>query len=93
MELNMVMAIVNRDRHEAMEDIIHGQKLPLAMTLYAKGTAQDEHLSLYGLVATEKALLALDLSLKLLKIKPLHLHEVVVMPALTTLPEQNMLTI
>lgn len=56
MELNMVMAIVNRDRHELMEDIIHGLKLPLAMTLYAKGTAQDEHLSLYGLAATEKAL-------------------------------------
>ena len=33
MELNMVMAIVNRDRHEAMEDVIHGLKLPLAMTL------------------------------------------------------------
>ena len=56
MELNMVMAIVNRDRHEAMEDIIHGLKLPLAMTLYARGTARDEHLSLYGLAATEKAL-------------------------------------
>lgn len=56
MELNMVMAIVNRDRHELMEDIIHGLKLPLAMTLYARGTAQDEHLSLYGLAATEKAL-------------------------------------
>ena len=56
MELNMVMAIVNRDRHELMEDVIHGLKLPLTMTLYAKGTAQDEHLSLYGLAATEKAL-------------------------------------
>ena len=56
MELNMVMAIVNRDRHEAMEDIIHGLKLPLAMTLYAHGTARDEHLSLNGLVATPKAL-------------------------------------
>ena len=56
MELNMVMAIINRDRHEAMEDIVHGLKLPLAMTLYARGTAQDEHLSLYGLAATEKAL-------------------------------------
>ena len=56
MELNMVMAIMNRDRHELMEDIIHGLKLPLAMTLYAKGTATTEHLSLYGLVDTEKAL-------------------------------------
>lgn len=57
MELNMVMAIINRNRHEAMEEIIHALKLPLAMTLYARGTAQDEHLSLYGLVATEKALI------------------------------------
>ena len=56
MELNMVMAIVNRDRHEAMEDVIHSLKLPLAMTVYAKGTATSEHLSLYGLAATEKAL-------------------------------------
>ena len=56
MELNMVMAIVNRNKHEAMEEIIHNLQLPLAMTLYAKGTACDEHLSLYGLVATEKAL-------------------------------------
>lgn len=57
MELNMVMAIIHRNRHEAMEEIIHALKLPLAMTLYARGTAQDEHLSLYGLVATEKALI------------------------------------
>lgn len=56
MELNLVMAIVNRDRHELMEDIIHGLKLPLAVTQYARGTARDEHLSLYGLAATEKAL-------------------------------------
>ena len=56
MELNMVMAIVNRNRHEAMEEIIHGLKLPLAMTLFAKGTATSEQLSLYDLVATEKAL-------------------------------------
>ncbi len=56
MILNMVMAIINRDRHEAMEEIIHNLKLPLAMTLYARGTAQDEHLSLYGLASTPKAL-------------------------------------
>ena len=50
------MAIVNRNRNREMEEIIHALKLPLAMTLYAKGTARDEHLSLYGLAATEKAL-------------------------------------
>ena len=57
MELNLVMAIVARTRHETMEDIVHGMKLPLALTLYAKGTATDEHLSLHGLLPTEYALL------------------------------------
>ena len=57
MILNLVLAIVNRDRQEVMEDIIHGMKLPFALTMYARGTATDEHLSLYGLVATEKSLL------------------------------------
>ena len=57
MELNLVMAIVARTRHEAMEDIVHGMKLPLALTLYARGTATDEHLSLHGLVPTEYALI------------------------------------
>ena len=57
MELNLVMAIVARTRHEAMEDIVHGMKLPLALTLYARGTATDEHLSLHGLAPTEYALI------------------------------------
>ena len=57
MELNLVMAIVARTRHETMEDIVHGMKLPLALTLYARGTATDEHLSLHGLVPTEYALI------------------------------------
>ncbi len=57
MELNLVMTIVSRARHEAMEDVIHSMKLPLALTLYAKGTATMEHLSLHGLVPTEYALI------------------------------------
>ena len=57
MELNLVMAIVARTRHETMEDIVHGMKLPMALTLYAKGTATSEHLSLHGLLPTEYALL------------------------------------
>ena len=57
MELNLVMTIVARMRHEAMEDVIHSMKLPLALTLYAKGTATSEHLSLHGLVPTEYALI------------------------------------
>ena len=56
MELNLVMTIVSRVRHEAMEDVIHSMKLPLALTLYAKGTATSEHLSLHGLAPTAYAL-------------------------------------
>ena len=57
MELNLVMTIIARARHAAMEDIIHSMKLPLAITLFARGTATSEHLSLHGLVPTEYALL------------------------------------
>ena len=57
MELNLVMTIVSRARHEAMEDVIHSMKLPLALTLYARGTATMEHLSLHGLAPTEYALI------------------------------------
>ena len=57
MELNLVMSIVARARHEAMEDIVHSMKLPLALTLYAKGTATSEHLLRHGLAPTEYALI------------------------------------
>ncbi len=56
MELNLVMSIVSRTRHEAMEEVIHSLKLPLALTLFAEGTATSEHLSLHGLAPTEYAL-------------------------------------
>ena len=57
MELNLIMSIVARARHEAMEDIVHSMKLPLAITLYANGTATSEHLLRHGLVPTEYALI------------------------------------
>ena len=57
MELNLIMAIVNRDRHETMENICHNLKLPLTLTMMCQGTTTMEHLSLYGLIPTEKALL------------------------------------
>ncbi len=57
MELNLVMAIVQRNRRETMEDIVHTLKLPFALTLYARGTATDEHLSLHGLAPSEYALI------------------------------------
>ena len=56
MELNLVMTIVSRSRRETMEDIIHGLKLPLAITMLARGTATSDHLAVFGLVPTEYAL-------------------------------------
>lgn len=58
MELNVVMAIVNRDRCESLENIIKTLKLPLTLTMLGKGTATLEHLSFYGLMATEKAVVS-----------------------------------
>lgn len=57
MELNLVLAIINRDRHDTMEEIVGSMKLPLALTLYGEGTATRHHLSLHGLVPTAKAVI------------------------------------
>lgn len=58
MELNYVMAIVDRDRREGMEAIYRSLKLPFSLTVLGKGTATSEHLSMYGLATTEKAVLS-----------------------------------
>ena len=58
MELNVVMTILNRDRVEPMEEVIKSLNLPLTITMLGKGTATIEHLSLYGLLATEKAVIS-----------------------------------
>jgi len=57
MELNLVMAIINRDRRDTLEGICQNLKLPLTVSMLCQGTATVEHLSLYGLVPTEKAIL------------------------------------
>ena len=56
MELNLVMAIVNRDRCKILEGIIHTLRLPMSLTMMAQGTATMEVLSIHGLLPTEKAL-------------------------------------
>lgn len=58
MELNLVMTILDRVRREEMEDVIEELKLPLTMTVMGSGTATVEHLSLYGLMPTEKAVVS-----------------------------------
>ena len=56
MELNMVMAILDRDKTGKLESFYHSLQLPMALTVMARGTATTRHLSLYGLMRTEKAL-------------------------------------
>lgn len=58
MELNVVMAIINRNRQEAYENICQSLKLPMTLTRLGKGTATSEHLSIYGLAETEKAIIS-----------------------------------
>lgn len=57
MILNLIALVVDRDRAGAVSELLEGQKLPLVLTLLARGTATSEILDLYGLEATEKALL------------------------------------
>lgn len=58
MELNFLISIVDRDKTELISAIYAGFDLPLNLTLMAHGTAKSEHLSLYGLEATDKAAVA-----------------------------------
>lgn len=58
MELNVVMAIINRNRQETYENICQNLKLPMTLTRLGRGTATSEHLSIYGLAATEKAIVS-----------------------------------
>lgn len=58
MELNFVMAILDRDRIESMENVFETVNVPMALTVLGRGTATTEHLSLYGLIPTEKAVVA-----------------------------------
>ncbi len=57
MLINLVMAIVDRDKREMLEKISESLKIPLSLIGLGRGTATDEHLSLYGLAATEKAIM------------------------------------
>lgn len=58
MELNLVMTILDRTRIDLMEDVVSSFQLPLTITMLGKGTATSEQLSLWGLLATEKAIVS-----------------------------------
>lgn len=57
MELNFVITILDRSRKEDMINLLHHNKVQLVLTMLGKGTATREYLSLYGLEATEKAVI------------------------------------
>ncbi len=57
MILNFVMTILDRDRAEDMISLYNDLGLQLVLTMLAYGTATNEQLDLYGLEATEKAVI------------------------------------
>lgn len=57
MLLNFIIAIVDRDRGEDMRSLIGSCGVPMVLTMLGVGTATSEQLSLYGLEATEKAII------------------------------------
>ena len=57
MRLDMIMAIVDRDKAKLMAELFENHKLPMVLAVLGRGTATSEVLDLYGLEAKEKALL------------------------------------
>lgn len=57
MILNLITAIVDRSKAATMAELFESSRLPLVLAMLARGTASSETLDLYGLEATEKALL------------------------------------
>ena len=58
MELYYVIAITDRDRGESMSALYRGAGLHMILAMLGRGTATSEHLSLYGLDATEKVVIS-----------------------------------
>ena len=58
MELYYVIAITDRDRGESMSALCRGAGLHMILTTLGRGTATSEHLSVYGLDATEKVVIS-----------------------------------
>lgn len=57
MELYFVISIVDRGRQDDMMSVLKANNAQLLLSLLGKGTAMREHLLLYGLEATEKAVI------------------------------------
>ena len=56
MALNYVIAVTDRDKHEKMAGLYSQLGLQPILTNLGMGTARSEHLALYGLDSTEKAI-------------------------------------
>lgn len=57
MELNFIITIVNRNRSEDMVSLCLAHEFPIVLTALGRGTATKKLLNLYGLEATEKAVI------------------------------------
>lgn len=58
MALNYIIAVTDRDKHERMAQLYSQAGLQPILTNLAYGTARSEHLALYGLDSTEKAIVS-----------------------------------
>lgn len=58
MELYYVISVVDRDKGESMSALYKAAGLHTILTTLARGTATSEHLSIYGLDATDKAVIS-----------------------------------
>ena len=57
MILNLIDMVADRYHAAAVSELMEGHRLPIVLTMLARGTATSETLDLYGLEATEKALI------------------------------------
>ena len=58
MALNYLIAITDREKHLEMAALFEQAGLRPILTMLGKGTARSEHLALYGLDSTEKAIVS-----------------------------------
>lgn len=58
MELNYVITITDRDQIQELSSLFQSLELNMGLIMLGKGTATSEHLSVYGLSSTEKAILS-----------------------------------
>ena len=59
MQLNMVIAILDRDKRDQLQAILKSLKLKISITMLGHGTATPQHLLLSGLSPKEKAIVGM----------------------------------